>query len=246
MAMIRKAEQQVMSAVGVQLAWIALHVVLVLIARRCVDPSRPTTGKSPRATYMQGMLVQVAFGPIMWLAFATWRENNPQQSVTDWMATSMHADSADTLYSRVFYANLLAHFAKDFIFGMDPLIIIHHIVCIGGMSLQTYVIVEGANAMLLGSAILELGSAAYNLVNLYPSSRLCLWLYVVTMAMSNLGAAWTAWVWLQLPGHPPGVDVGVTLVMALLIGMRQKVAMNIFSVRRAPLATSAGKAKRSS
>lgn len=200
-----------------------LHAAALQVTRALVDPTMRTAGGSPRHTYFQGMAVQVLIAPLMALSYATWRRHFPRRGVRHWLYGSMlepHAWPA-----RLFFCNLMAHFLKDFTTEMSPLIAAHHVVCIATLVLQAYVLVDGANACLLGCAFLELGSAAYNTVKLYPSCARCAWLYLVVMTLSNLAAIVTMREWLkQSRGGPvvAAVVLAVTLGLALV---RQQFAM---------------------
>jgi hypothetical protein len=207
--------------------WVLVHLAMRAGVMRLVDETLPTAGNSPRHAYWQGLIVQLAIGPLMALAYAAWYEKHRRSGVRDWLATSMLGKEA--FYSRLFFFNLVAHFVKDFLNEMEPMIVAHHVFCIAILYLQAQVIVDGAQACLLGCAFFEFGSAFYNLTRLWPGVQSCMTAYLIVMTVSNICATWTLWVWVQLPGHPRSVDFFAVAVTLTLVYMRQKTAMVEFA-----------------
>ena len=203
--------------------WTLAHSAILQVTRAVVDPRMPTTGGSLRHTYYQGMFVQVLIAPLMVLSYVMWRRRHPRGTLRRWLAEPMLDPCAWP--SRLFFYNIMGHFVKDFATKMPALIAAHHVVCIATLSLQAFVILDGANSCLLGCAFFELGSAAYNLVRLYPGCERFAWVYLSVMTASNVAAIWTMYEWLSLPRRGPVLTAAVLAVTLGLAFMRQKVAI---------------------
>mmetsp|Transcript_41392 Transcript_41392/g.95891 ORF Transcript_41392/g.95891 Transcript_41392/m.95891 type:complete len:170 (+) Transcript_41392:336-845(+) len=168
----------------------------------------------------------MALTPVMATSFWVFRAKHPRASLRQWLGQSMQSPTAWA--SRLFFYNITAHFLKDFMQGLEPMLVAHHVFCIAILFLQAYVIVDGANSCLAGCAAFELGSAAYNLIKLYPGCESFVTIYVVVMTISNVLAVWCYWEWVKLPDHPKSVDVFATMVTLTLAIMRQKVALETY------------------
>lgn len=201
-------------------AWTVVHSVALQVTRALVDNTLQTAGESPRHTYMQGMVVQVLIAPLMALSYVIWRRRHRCASLRQWLNASMFAPHAWP--SRLFFYNIMAHFLKDMGTAMPPLIFAHHVVCIFVLTLQARVLVVSTNSCLLGCAFFELGSAAYNVVKLYPSCEGCGWFYLGVMTLSNASAVLAMTEWVKQAERGKVFGAVVTLGLALA---RQQVAI---------------------
>lgn len=204
-----------------------LHAVLLFITKQCVDPSLPTTGGSPRHAYLQGAIVQLLLAPLLATGFFWW-ERRHRGGLRGWMRQSLAAP--DTLLSRLFFYNIVAHFCKDFLEPMDTLIAVHHVACTLVLFAQVHAIHLGGNACMMGCALFELGSATYNIHHLYPTSQLGARVYVITMLASNIGAAFAAANWAWLPHKSLALRIfGATITLVLVV-VRQQIALGAVPV----------------
>eukprot|EP00933_Yihiella_yeosuensis_P056099 TRINITY_DN55105_c0_g1_i1.p1 TRINITY_DN55105_c0_g1~~TRINITY_DN55105_c0_g1_i1.p1 ORF type:complete len:286 (-),score=23.87 TRINITY_DN55105_c0_g1_i1:141-926(-) len=135
---------------------------------------------SPRYSWLMALPIQGIAIPIS--AGAAWYLSG--LTVNEWLCASWK-DLPDPNAQSFYLFLLCGYMAKDIPVGMDFQFAAHHVVC--GLTAFYYLLADPSGLFIAGATILEFGSSSNTILLLLPCS-LSLYLHVVIMTLSNIGA----------------------------------------------------------
>lgn len=123
---------------------------------------------------------------------------------------------------RTFIYIFALYMLLDFVLvKLDTLLKLHHIFCLIGHFLVVFLLPQGMAIYFAGVVVLELGSGSMNQFVLWPERRWRAVLYAVGMTLSNLGALFLTWTWVDMD-IPIAPKVLTGLITVVMVVMRQK------------------------
>ena len=214
------------------------------VARRCL-PGDMLDG-SPRWCWLVAKLFQQVLCPLALLRAWAFEAFAPGWLVLP-RAAAFEAAGGGARATRHVVRLLVGYFAKDLLEQQQALYHAHHVACIG-MTVAALAVPCAGPAVLAGATVLECGSSTYGATVLYPSEgamkrralrrraasppargfseylrNRAILRYVVGMTASNLvPAALFAYVVIFLECVPVGFKVTYTLILSVLLFMRQQ------------------------
>ena len=136
-------------------------------------------------------------------------------SASDWLHSSWPKAFTGRLAA---HAALFAYWIADVLTTPNPPIIVaHHVVCLGVVSVSIAELVGPSSAVFLcGAVTFEVGNVCLSLSKLYQGSQALNWLSITFMTASNvLASLFALWFWVAFRG---GGAVPRTVVMMVALG----------------------------
>jgi len=128
------------------------------------------------------------------------------------------------LRERVLVRAFVGFFAKDLTEDQQPLYHMHHVVC-AAMCFGALLVPRAGPMVLAGAAVLEFGSGFFGQTRLFPGSSRTWNLYLVMMSLSNVVTALMVLQMQQIEALPLVVKCAYTVLVVIMIGMRQETAV---------------------
>ena len=161
---------------------------------------------------LQGLLTQPrSFNKWM---LAKWSDLNKRAPTED-------GESSHLTPERIYLLVLHGYLFKDCFVGMDSQYWIHHVLC--WTCIWSFLYVDTAPVFVIGSMILELGSATQTILFFNEASTIAKWLHVGGMTMSNVLAAYLViFVYVKNGVGNLKVRIFLGITALVLMGARQK------------------------
>ena len=177
-----------MPAIWAELALVVVLAQLYTASWALLGPQQPFRG-SPLFNWYSCQPFQVFVFPVLCtIAWFRWRRTSrlpcKERSVARWLMAPYSDGEVGRPTEHVYFIILIGYFAKDIFIPMDLFFWIHHSICVAGC---LYGLVADPPALLmLGSMLLELGSAAQAWHHYTPDSHTIFYGYIFVMTASNL------------------------------------------------------------
>lgn len=183
----------------------------------------PTVGDAspePRASTFICVCVQIGLdgGLLLLLMLLSVWDLAPTR---DWLLGPWELWTFRGFLGRHAYYSIFAFELKDlWAPGMTVPFWVHHIIVFCGCA-TCLAVPAGAGLLLMNNISAEFGSGFYNLVNLFPKSRLVLWIYIIMMNLSNfVGLLTLIFINSSFPGLPAVYRIGYSIMCASLLLLR--------------------------
>lgn len=209
----------------------ALLCIVLLGLTRIVSRPQQLVSGSPRCTYLSSSAHQAVIFPCC-LVVELWAFAASGMTARDWLHSSWAGASAGRLAG---HATLFAYWLADLITTPNPPIIVaHHLVCLGVLSVSIAELVGPSSAVCFcGAVTFEAGNLCLSLSRLYPSRQAIHFLSVTCMTASNLLAAGLAlWFGLAFDGGGALARGAVVIVALGMAAARQHEELQRFAEQR--------------
>jgi len=193
---------------------VLLSVYLLGLPRLLSDRSKQVVGGSPRYSYLISFAHQALIFPF-WLCAELSVVVGSGSSVSDWLHSSWPKGFTGRLAA---HAALFAYWFADVLATPNPpVIVVHHLVCLGVVSASIAELVGPSSAVFLcGAVTFEAGNVCLSLSKLYQGNRALNWLSITFMTASNVLASLIA-LWFSSAFRGGGA-VPRTVVMMVALG----------------------------
>jgi len=182
----------------------------------------------PRWVYYLSLFSQMALFPP--LSFLSWREQN--YDLGAWFQEPW-SKLPSVHYSRLYLAALWGYWAKDMLVLSDPLIVVHHIFCMGSLIVATILRpIGGLGFIVAGTQTLEIGTVCYNWSTLYEKSKAMRAIYWTIISLSNLAASGLAIWFFTFEKMPLYARLWyLATVLGLSVGRQREAILDIFRAK---------------
>jgi hypothetical protein len=214
--------------------FLALEFTVITLARRHWGNHHDLEPGCPAWSYIRAVVHQCLTFPAIFL-FA-WAISPDGLFRAGWFHNPAPGTNSHNGLEIGFLAIFTAYFVIDALFCADLslLLIVHHLLSVGGAALAFFCTDKGFPWFFLGCVLLEMGSSAMHCVRLWPFSGYGRrpWLVNSLMAASNLGAGAACGLWISKQDSialcvVAGIFIGVFIVGRTLTALWLKDEPNV-------------------